>query len=324
VGLVASNAVKAGDRRVLNPNGVTTMQTISRHAFTTAFLGACVALGVAACSSANSPTSPTPALSQAQADTLGADLANEADAMVEGATFSSTSGAVINPAPTLGGSANPTFSPQCKPTLSPLPPTNSDSDAVPDSVRIDFSGCVISRPLATITLDGTVDIIDPTPDVTDHSVKTVYTNFSRSVQRLVSGKTWSLLENGIRMVSGSSSELQRTETGFHTEFTYGDGSTATHDRTWNSIFTADQAGTIKVDSLPSGTVSITGTSTWARNQNSWNLSVTTQPNLHYNADCTDAPRFDAGTLTAVATRNGASTTVTIQYTACGQYTVTRS
>ncbi len=300
------------------------MQTISRHAFTTAFLGVCVALGIAACSSANSPTSPTTALSPAQADTLGADLANEADAMVVGASYSSTSGPAINPAPTLGGNANPTLSPQCQPTRSPNPPVNSDSDAVPDSVRIDFTGCVISRPLATITLGGTVDIIDPTPDVTDHSVKAVYTDFSRSVQRVLSGKTWSLLENGIRTVSGTSSELQRTETGFHTEFTYADGSTATHDRTWSSTFTADQPGTIKVDSLPSGTVAITGTSMWTRNQSTWNLSVTTQPNLHYNADCTDAPRFDAGTMTAVATRNGASTTVTIQYTACGQYTVTRS
>jgi hypothetical protein len=36
------------------------------------------------------------------------------------------------------------------------------------------------------------------------------------------------------------------------------------------------------------------------------------------------PRFDAGTLTAVVTRNGATSTVTVQFTACGTYTVTRS
>jgi len=34
--------------------------------------------------------------------------------------------------------------------------------------------------------------------------------------------------------------------------------------------------------------------------------------------------FDAGTLQFVATRNGATTNVTIQFTACGTYTVTRS
>jgi hypothetical protein len=55
----------------------------------------------------------------------------------------------------------------------------------------------------------------------------------------------------------------------------------------------------------------------------WSASVTTNPALHYNAACTDAPRFDAGTLTLVVTRTGATSTVTIDYTGCGQYDVTR-
>ena len=55
---------------------------------------------------------------------------------------------------------------------------------------------------------------------------------------------------------------------------------------------------------------------------SYSLSVTTNPQLHYNASCTKAPRFDAGTLTAVITRANATATVTIQFTGCGQYTVT--
>jgi hypothetical protein len=54
------------------------------------------------------------------------------------------------------------------------------------------------------------------------------------------------------------------------------------------------------------------------------VTVTTNPALHYNATCTVVPRFDAGTLTAVVTRNGATSTVTVQFTACGTYTVTRT
>src|SRR3989442_1567948 len=54
------------------------------------------------------------------------------------------------------------------------------------------------------------------------------------------------------------------------------------------------------------------------------LFVTTTPPLHYNADCTVAPKFDAGTISAVVTRSSGMTTITVQFTACGQYTVTRS
>ena len=67
-----------------------------------------------------------------------------------------------------------------------------------------------------------------------------------------------------------------------------------------------------------------GTSSWTRGQRSYSLTVTTNPPLHYNASCTAAPRFDAGKLTAVVVRNSQTVTVTIEFTACGEYTVTRS
>ena len=96
-------------------------------------------------------------------------------------------------------------------------------------------------------------------------------------------------------------------------------------RTWESIFTADVAGSIMRDALlPSGTWSVNGTSSWTRGQRSYSLTVTTNPPLHYNASCTTAPRFDAGKLTAVVVRNSQTVTVTIEFTACGEYTVTRS
>ena len=72
------------------------------------------------------------------------------------------------------------------------------------------------------------------------------------------------------------------------------------------------------------TLDIAGTSTWTHGSNSYSLAVTTAPALHYNASCTVAPRFDAGTLAMTVTKNGVTSNVTIQFTACGQFTVTRS
>ena len=92
-----------------------------------------------------------------------------------------------------------------------------------------------------------------------------------------------------------------------------------------STFTADVAGSIVPQQpLPSGNWSIGGTSSWTRGANTYALTVTTGPALHYNASCTTAPRFDAGTLTVVATRGGRTATLTIAFTACGERTVTRS
>jgi len=71
-------------------------------------------------------------------------------------------------------------------------------------------------------------------------------------------------------------------------------------------------------------LTINGSSTYTSGTNNYSLSVSTNPPLHHNAGCTVQPRFDAGTLTASVTKNGTTSHVTIQFTACGQYTVTRS
>ncbi len=76
--------------------------------------------------------------------------------------------------------------------------------------------------------------------------------------------------------------------------------------------------------LPSGTWNIGGTSSWTRGAATYSLTVTTSPALHYNASCTAAPRFDAGTVVIVVMRGGRSATVTIEFTACGEFTTTRS
>src|SRR5205814_5510718 len=110
-----------------------------------------------------------------------------------------------------------------------------------------------------------------------------------------------------------------------TEYTFASGTTASHVRKWLATFAADQAGSIQMGSrLPSGTWTISGSSTYTSGTNSYSLSVTTSDPLHYNTSCSVEPRFDSGTLTAVVTKGTVSTTVTITFTACGQYSVTRS
>ena len=284
---------------------------------------AVVALAVTACTKDN--TAPaTPLLSQAQAADLAsnvvADVADEMGTATMDGAGSGSLGAASASAPL--GSASGT---QCMPAVSPTPVVNSDSDWVPDSVRFDFAGCVITLPLSVDSISGTIDLIDPTPLAKDHAVERIFTDFRHVAVRLLTGAKSSVTQNGKRMVSHDTTMLQSSETNFRTDFVFAAGGTAEHVRTWESIFTADVAGSIKRDQLlPSGTWSVNGTSSWTRGDKSYSLTVTTDPALHYNASCTAAPRFDAGKITAVVVRNSQTMTVTIEFTACGQYTVTRS
>ena len=195
---------------------------------------------------------------------------------------------------------------------------------MPDSVRIDFTGCTFSGDAHTVTLSGSIDIVDPTPTTTDRAFRTRSNAFTRSVTSSAAGTTRSVVENGVRSVVGTADQIQLLDT-TRTDYAYGSGATASHARKWLATFAADQAGSIQMAMrLPSGSWTISGSSTYTSSTNSYSLSVTTSDPLHYNTSCSVEPRFDSGTLTAVVTKGGVSTTVTITFTACGQYSVTRS
>jgi hypothetical protein len=171
---------------------------------------------------------------------------------------------------------------------------------------------------------GTIDVLDPTPSTTDHAWKHIFTNFER-IHTGPLGRQWTWTLNGTRQIIGDSAQLAFTSTNVSTDYTWPNGASANHTRSWSITFIADTAGQIQPDSpLPVGTLSLAGNSTWTRGPNTWNLIASTTTPLHFNPSCTVRPMFDAGTLKFVATRNGATTNVTIQFTACGSYTVTRS
>src|SRR5438876_11595380 len=300
------------------------MRTI--HRSLRALTGAAAVLVlVTACNNESGTAPTTPLLSQAQAESLAttvvADIVGEIGTATMDASGSMAATAPFDASPPAGS----TTATQCVPTESPTPVVNSDNDGVPDSVRFDYTGCVISRPLSLDSLSGTIDLIDPTKLVADHAVERVVTDFKRLTVTLVSGAKSAVTSNGERTASHDGTPWRSSETNFRTDYLFANGGTAEHVRTWESIFTADVAGSIMRDVLlPSGTWSVNGPSSWTRGQRSYSLTVTTNPPLHYNASCTEVPRFDAGKITAVVVRNSQTVTVTIEFTACGEYTVTRS
>jgi len=281
-------------------------------------IGAGVAL--AACRTEQMASPHTSILTQAQADSLGdvvsADVQNELDAATASSGLGFIPGAPVGPL-----TANPLF---CVPQISPVPPADADSDGVPDSVRITFDNCAIGFNNQD-TVRGTIDIVDPTPIARDRSIKQVFTDFERIfVDRHDHRASFSV--NGTREVIRDSSEISQTSTDFRTVYTFANGDSVTDLRNWAIVFTADVPGSIHRDApLPSGTLTINGSSTVTFNDSTvFSLAVTTPTTLHRDATCAERPQFDAGTVVAVVTRHGETATITIQFTACGQFTVTKS
>jgi hypothetical protein len=291
------------------------MNAVRRSAAALVAVGAAIMLGTTACSDNTSPT--VAALSVAQADSVSQVLTADAQGEIDFAAEDGAAGYLPGAGPAL------TPPPACV-SRSPVPPTNSDGDGVPDSVRLAFDNCVVNFLGSSDTLRGTIDILDPTPSATDHAITHRFTDLAR-IHVGPAGREASITVNGTRQISGDSAQLALTSTDFQTDFQWRNGATATHLRSWSVQFTADVAGSIQFDSpLPAGTLAIQGSSSWTRGANTWTIVASTPVPLHLDPTCNVRPKFDAGTFQAEVTRNGNTSNVTIQFTACGQYTVTRS
>lgn len=289
-----------------------------RRGLVPTFLGA-TALWIVACSESNGPLPP--ALSKAQADSVGEVVVADAQAELDVATAGGGAGFIPGASPGMAPQFSTVF---CQPTVEPTPPVNSDGDRVVDSVRLTFADCVLTFRRGTDTVRGIIDVVDPTPLVTDRALKLAFTDFAR-IRVDGNGLTSSITQNGSRQVIRDSAHIELTTVDFHTDYVFRDSTTASHVRDWDILFTADSAGAIRPDAwLPSGTLTATGTSTFTHGDKSFALDVSTPTPLHFDATCEDRPKFDTGTLVVVATRNGAASTVTITFTACGQYTLTKS
>lgn len=297
---------------------------------------AAAALGLAACSSAPTTSPTTPAMSQTEANAAADVVVSDMSDQTDGATstssspsFSMTAAPVKTPSLAVAATGAWYFT-ACSPA-----PTVTVNGSTTSYV---FNNCAISRlvPLETLTRNGQVDVT-----LGAGSRTLVFTSFEKTWERVsfVTGQeiTTSATLNGTRSISDDGTTLQHHVYGtgdpasslFQTDYVFADQSTAEHQRNWQGTFTADVASSIVPDQpLPAGMWSVTGNSTFTRNQGTsaqkvWTFS-TTGSGVHYNPACTSAPQFDAGTLTVQVAnaQTGTTTTFTITFTACGQYTAT--
>jgi len=289
-----------------------------------------VALALTACSEEVTAPGGTPvALSQAEADELGAMVSDDAESFAEASTYDGTTGFDVDFAEVgFSGPPIPGATGVCQPTITPPQPANLDNDRVPDAVLFDFTGFDCTLANVNVQMSGTLGIEDPA--IPGFGVRFIFSDLARIVSSTVVDRFRARTWDGTRQIVGSpsnpGSQLTHTITNFTTTFEFGNGNTGEHTKNWNGIFDADVPGSIDYGSrLPSGTWSFDGNATWIRNViNTYSVQVATTTPLHYNVDCTLRPRFDAGVIEATVTRNGQTTLVTIEHPACGTTIITRS
>jgi hypothetical protein len=300
---------------------------------------------LAACSGSNTtPGAVSAPMSATEANAAADVVVNDVGAQMEGATSTSASTSFLASSGGSGISAyvNGTVSEArsapwwltgCTPA-----PTKVVSGT---TATYTFTNCTLSRLAPRVEKVVRNGVVAITADTGLRSI--VFTNFTRDVTRLSfrtgNIETWSDSRNGTRKYTRTDSTSfafavygATTADPFVSTYTGPDSATGSHSRQWNTSFTADTAGTLlRNQPLPNGVFAVNGNSTWSRTKadstKTWSLTTTTgTAGVHYSAAC-DATGlgFDSGTLTTVATdKNGVKTTITITFTACGQYTVAKS
>jgi hypothetical protein len=288
-------------------------------------LGALV-LALAACSdNGNGPADGSNLLTTAQVQDLGQDMAEDVVELTDASVFDGSTGLNMEGA-TSNGVRLASVPPPCI-TVSPTPPTNSDSDIVPDSVRLTYD-CGFQRANGVLidSLTGSIDFFDPQPTVVSLGVKHIFNDFTRKrINTAFPLRSFTAVHNGAREWGGNTDTLGHTITNFTTVWTHVSGRQTTHVKDWIARFTATTPGTIGLGiPLPAGGIDLNGTSTWSTANRSWSVAVTTVEALQYDPSCQVTPRLTSGTLDLVVTRNGEVTNVEIVFTACGQYQVTKT
>ncbi len=287
-------------------------------------LGALV-LTLAGCSDSSGPSLGANLLSSAQVQDVGQDVAEDVSEMTDASVFDPSTG--INMAGATSNGIRVSSTPPACVTVSPNPPINSDGDVVPDSARLTYN-CEFTRANGQLvdSLTGSIDFIDPLPNLTSIGVKHIFTDFTRKrVNNAFPLRSFKAVHNGTREWGGSADTLGHTITNFTTVWTHVSGRTTTHEKNWHARFVATTPGTIALAiPLPAGSFTLEGTSTWTTANRSWNVAVTTTEPLQYDPTCQVTPRLTNGTLNLVVTRNGAVTNVEIVFINCGQYQVTKT
>ena len=205
------------------------------------------------------------------------------------------------------------------PCVTPSSSAETDGDGVPDDATYTFTAppCRYTD-VRGFTLDvvGQLRIVDPAPDDPGFGADISLTALRFSLSAEDTDRNYSVIRNGTITLTGDPTglelatdlQLQRSFTGL---------SDASAEHVWTVGF--DPETTLQINQpLPSGSVTVAGTVSWSRDNESFDLTITTATPLHYDASCdATGQRFDDGELRVSGTFGETPGYVRIVWGDCG-------
>lgn len=198
---------------------------------------------------------------------------------------------------------------------------DTDGDGVLDDATLTYGGSACEYEGwrgGTIAVTGEVDVTDP--NLASSSGYTLqfddlawtYTNADES-------REYSATRNGrrTRLGSADSIRVESVDTTERRRTVIPAVALIAKDLLWT--FGADEDDAIAIDQpLPDGKVSVEGDWHWRRSTENWELEVTTERRLQYDASCTAPQKFTNGEVRLAGRMDGVDGYITITYNDCGE------
>ncbi len=278
---------------------------------------ASLVLIVAGCGdSTNAPTDDTSAITQTEAQAVGAEVVGE----IAGLSATSSLGDLLNPGGDLPATANPRTPGLARiegcPALSETPPTDADEDGIPDDLTLTYDPtiCILTSRggQAELTVRGAIRIQDLSVSdlaarVTFDAFRAQFTYNDRVVSRQVDGKV-QLETSSAGFVGSDSTRVVQRATGHPN---------ASLTKRWAVTFAADGNDFVVAEPLPDGEFTLIGTLERTAGDRRRSFDVQPVEPLVYDASCVADNRIVAGELNVIFDSNTNYANINIVWNGCG-------
>jgi hypothetical protein len=205
------------------------------------------------------------------------------------------------------------------PCVTPSSSAETDGDGVPDDATYTFTAppCRYAD-VRGFSLDvvGQLRIVDPAPETPGFGADISLTGLRFSLTADDTDKNYSVIRNGTMTLTGSPAGLELA-TDLQVQRSFTGLSDASAEHVWTVGF--DPETSLQINQpLPDGSVTVSGTVAWRRDNESFDLTITTATPLHYDASCAaTGQRFDDGELRVSGTFGETPGSVRIVWADCG-------
>jgi len=197
--------------------------------------------------------------------------------------------------------------------------TDTDADGVPDDLTVSFSApsCSTMVDSTTVQWSGSFRVTDPGATA---GFNIAYSNVRLRVTAL-NGDYFDVAVNGTQNVAATATQatLNQNMTVALAAREGQETVSGSLSQNWTAQYAVAEGQTFTPHGeLPSGALTVSGSSTWIGAQGNFAFALSTTSPLVHDAACVDEPEFASGVVRAALTGSGGVIFIRIDFIGCGQ------